>query len=769
MRTIRRLICYSSWTAAVATVGLLALQGCGGQNTKARNGDEASKTAQKPLTTPAGKLYTYHSASDSSRDAGSKADSTDQRLLNLPPKPRLPISERSFLSRFERRNEPVPGQADSFGTEAANEDSAAAVDDDVWRQFDVAQEYYQMGVLANREAGWEEAQYYFEKALKILAGLDIEQDSTETPEQVKYNTLLDNIVADYKMTLRSLGQLDEDITPTALVERFADLENQLEHDTLKVFNGETKASQYDLPVVMNERVRSSMIYFQTQARGAFARYLSRIRKYEWLYNQMIDKYGLPHDLIYLSLVESGFNPNAYSWARAMGLWQFIASTGRLYDLQRNWWVDERKDPVKATDAACRMLRDLYQQFGDWELAMAAYNGGPGRIGRTTARQGTRDFWKLRLKQQTMDYVPLIYAAAIIAKDPTRYGFGDVMYEPPFQWDTISVSKSLDLRAVAEVVGCSLEELKALNPELLRNSTPPRLKNYLLKIPKGKSETLLASLESLNSPKESNFVHHSIRRGETVGTIASKYGVSQYAILEANNMSQTSQIVAGKDLIVPVPIDRSGDAPSADRRQFATNNIYEIQSGDNLWDIAQSFGTTVDAIRRINYLERGSRIYVGQKLRIPMPSASRRKAQPDQPSMSAPQPPIATIDRPSGRAQRAQGASSDATRVDNQKSSDKYTVRAGDTIWDIARLYNTTTVSIRQLNGLGRSGRIFPGQSLTIQRGDTTGFVVHMVQNGETLGKIAQQYGTTIARILVSNGLSDPNSIRVGDNLKIYPE
>ena len=769
MLIIRRLIWYSSWTTAVAAAGFFALQGCGGQNTKARNGDEVSKVAQKPPGTPEGKLYTYHPPEDSSQGSRSAADSTDQRLLNLPPKPRLPISERSFLSRFERRNEPVPGSADSFGAEAANEDSAAAVDDDVWRQFDVAQEYYQMGVLANREASWEEAQYYFEKALKILAGLDVEQDSTETPEQVKYSTLLDNIVADYKMTLRSLGRLDEDITPTALVERFADLESQLEHDTVKVFNGETKASQFDLPVVMNERVRSSLIYFQTQARDAFARYLSRIRKYEWLYNQTIDKYGLPRDLIYLSLVESGFNTNAYSWARAMGLWQFIASTGRLYGLQRNWWVDERKDPIKATDAACRMLRDLYRQFGDWELAMAAYNGGPGRIERTTARQGTRDFWKLRLKQQTMDYVPLIFAAAIIAKDPARYGFGDVMYEPPFQWDTVSVTKSLDLRAVAEVVGCSIEELKTLNPELLRNSTPPRVKNYLLKILKGKSETLLASLESMNSPKESNFVHHTIRRGETVSTIASKYGVSQYAILEANNMSQKTQIIAGKDLIVPVPLDRYTDSPPTDRRQYATNNVYEIQSGDNLWDIARSFGTTVDAIRRINYLERGSRIYVGQKLRIPTPSASRRKGDQSQPSISATRPAIATIDRPSGRAQETQGASSDATRVEGQTGRDKYTVRAGDTIWDIARLFNTTTASIRQINGLGRSGRIYPGQTLVIQRGDTTGFVVHLVQNGETLGKIAQRYGTTVARILVSNGLSDPNSIRVGDNLKIYPE
>ncbi len=744
-----------------------AVVGCGGSGTRPGSETKSTKVAKSPA--PEGKLYTYHPPTDSTRRARQAADSVANHLNNLPPKTPAQALHRSFLSRLDQQES--IGQENWTTPDESNEDSASAIDDDIWRQFDLASEYYQMGVLANREGSWEEAQYYFEKGLKTLASLDIEtempEDSTQatvqTPEQLKYNTLLENIVADYKMTLRSLGQLSEDITPNALVERFNELEGQLEHDTVKMFTGSAAQVQYDLPIVMNDRVRSSLVYFQTRARGAFTRYLSRIKRYEWLYEENFAKHGVPRDLKYLSLVESGFNPHAYSWARAMGLWQFIASTGRLYGLQRNWWVDERKDPIKATDAACRFLKELYQQFGDWELAMAAYNGGPGRISRTTNKQGTRDFWKLRLRQQTMDYVPLIYAAAMICKDPARYGFNDIVFEPPVRWDTVTINKSLDLREIARTVGCSLEELKELNPELLRNSTPPKTRGYVLKVPVGKSEQFWASYESMDSPKETQSVRHTIRRGETVGTIATKYGVSQYALLEANNMSRSSQIIAGKELIVPVPLDRYTGSGPADRSQYlASNNVYEIQAGDNLWDIAKSFGTTVDAIRRINYLDRGASIYVGEKLRIPTASSGRRKSPSTSPEITTPnKPAMASLSAPSKRTAKNSGGETVAT--------DKHRVRTGDTIWDIARMYNTTTASIRQLNGLGRTGKIYPGQLLTVKRSDTTEFINHLVAAGETLGTIASQYRTTVARILMTNGLNDPNTIKVGDHLKIYPE
>lgn len=627
------------------------------------------------------------------------------------------------------------------------DDSASAVDDDLWRQFDLAEEYHAMGVIANREASWEEAQYYFEKGLKIMANLDVETDTSMTPEAVKYNELMDNIIADYRVTLRSLGTLTEDVSASVLIERFADVAGRLGADTLEIYDKEvSKKVTYDIPIVMNDRVKSSIVYFQTVAREAFIKYLKRSKKYTPMMKRILREYNLPEDLIYLSLVESGYNPHAYSWARAMGLWQFIASTGRLYGLDRSWWIDERKDPIKSTHAACRFLKDLYEEFGSWELAMAAYNGGPGRVRRTIKSQKTIDFWKMRLKRQTMDYVPLIMAAAIIAKNPEEYGFHDYEnyeFEPEIVWDEVTIDRCLEMKVIAREVGCSLKELQQLNPELLRRYTPPNMKNYKLKIPKGTAPKFWAAYDGMPSPKETSWVKHKIRRGETVSTIASRYGVSQYAIFEANNLSRRSKIYAGKTLIVPVPLDR--EYQSSDSRKNRTyetsNSIYVVRSGDTMWDIARAFGTTVSALRNINYINRGSRIYVGQKLKIP----GNAKNLKNKSSSSDTYATIGSADNKAGEVKT-------------------YKVRAGDTLWDIARKYGTTTSSIRRLNSLGRSSRIYPGQVLQVA--SSGNYVIHKVKRGETLSAIAGKYRTTVAKIRVFNNINNPDRLAVGAKLRI---
>ncbi len=642
----------------------------------------------------------------------------------------------------------VPADFMLYYGEVDSEDSASAVDDAVWRLFDLAEEYQAMGVIANREASWEEAQYYFEKSLKILANLDIEPDSVLTPEAVKYTTLLSNIIADYRVTLRSLGELQSDVTPSVVVERFGELEKRLGADTMLVFAEESQAITFDLPVKMNDRVKSSIIYFQTVAKDAFRKYLSRSRKYDRLFRDILVKYDIPQDLIYLSLVESGYNPNAYSWARAMGLWQFISSTGRLYGLDRNWWVDERKDPEKSTEAAARFLKDLYTRFGDWELAMAAYNGGPGRVQRAVRKQGTVDFWRLKLKRQTMDYVPLIYAAALMAKDPGRYGFHDIEFEPELIWEEVTIDKCLELKVVAREVGCSVDELKELNPELLRNYTPPNDKKYKLKLPVGSKHKFLAAYDGMPSPKETSWVKHEIRRGETVSTIAARYGVSQYAIFEANNLNHRSKIYAGKTLIVPVPLDReySQWQRNAKDNYQADNSVYTVRSGDTMWDIARAFGTTVNALRRINYIERGSRIYVGQKLKIPS-SAKKLKDM--------------------NRTSSDRAYVSAESQTENESRGKTHKVRSGDTLWDIARKYGTTTAQLRRLNGLGRSSRIYPGQVLAVTGSGGPDYVIYKVERGDTLSRIAKKYRTTVSKILATNHITDADNIRIGHKLRIY--
>lgn len=647
-----------------------------------------------------------------------------------------------------------------FYSSVGIDDSASAVDDDIWRQFELAEEYYAMGAIANREAAWEEARYYFERALKVLAALDIEADSLVSPEAEKYTAILDNIIADYRVALRSLGHLEEDASSSVIIERFGDLANNLSYDTMRVYGEESRAITYDIPIVLNDRVKKSIVYFQTVARDAFAKYLSRSKKYAPMMLRILAEYGLPQDLTYLSLVESGFNPRAYSWARASGLWQFIASTGRLYNLKRNWWIDERRDPVKSTHAACQFLKDLYTEFGSWELAMAAYNGGPGKVRKVIKKQKTIDFWKMRLRRQTMDYVPLIMAAAIIGKDPAKHGFDDIEYEGELAWDDIVIDRCLDLSVVAKTVGCSLQELKDLNPELLRRYTPPNAKKYTLKVPAGSKEDFLLAYESMPSPKETSWVRHKIKRGETVSSIAAKYGVSQYAIFGANNLRRTSKIYAGKELIVPVPLDREYRSSTRRRNRDyqAKNSVYVVRSGDTMWDIARAFGTTVSALRRVNYVERGSRIYVGQKLKIPAKAAKLKEKN--------------VVDSKSSKTYAqthgapAKSKSSGTKGVGSNKQTVTHKVRRGDTVWDIARKYGTTTAKIRRLNGLGRSSRIYPGQVLIVSAEEASDYVIHKVRRGETLTRIARKYRTSITKILAANNISDPDQLRVGERLKI---
>jgi len=704
------------------------------------SGNESNKKTEgndKPLS------YSSSGLTKPEKDSNTKNDSTYKNEVST--------SVLASVKPEDTTATPVDSSQLFFYDNVDVSDSASAVDDDIWRKFDLTEEYQGMGILANREASWEEAQYYFEKALKILAKLDIEQDSLLTPEAVQYDRLLENIVADYRVTLRSLGHLEDDVSSSVILERFSDLADNFGRDTLLVYRKETPPVTYDIPIVMNDRVKKSLIYFQTVARDAFKKYLKRSKKYTPMMKEILNHYGLPEDLIYLSLVESGYNPHAYSWARAVGLWQFISSTGRLYDLNRNWWYDERKDPIKSTHAACRFLKDLYEQFGSWELAMAAYNGGPGRVRNSIKKQKTIDFWKMRLKRQTMDYVPLIMAAAIIGKNPEKYGFDNIEFEDEVVWEEIEIDKCLELSVVAKAIGCSTKELMELNPELLRKYTPPNTKKYILKIPIGTSHKFKKVYAGLPSPKETSWVRHKIKKGETVSTIAARYGVSQYAIFEANNLSRRSKIYAGKFIIVPVPLDRDyfADKQKKDRNYESKNSIYTVRSGDTMWDIARAFGTTVDALRRVNYIARSSRIYVGQKLKIP--SSAKKLKERNKPS-----PKI-----------YASTENKSSSKKNSSASNQKYKVKRGDTLWDIARKFGTTTSNLRNLNGLGRSSRIYPGQVLAVNASGSKDYVIHKVKRGESLSRIADRYRTSISRILAVNNIDDPDMIQVGDKLRIY--
>ncbi|MGZ3533847.1 MAG: transglycosylase SLT domain-containing protein [Thermodesulfobacteriota bacterium] len=273
---------------------------------------------------------------------------------------------------------------------------------------------------------------------------------------------------------------------------------------------------------------------------------------------VLKEHGLPEDLVYLSLIESGFDPNAYSRAKAVGLWQFIYLTGKRYGLRSNWWVDERRDPEKSTIAAAKYLKDLYEMFACWYLAAAGYNAGEYKIINAIKRYKTEDFWKLSnyryLKRETKDYVPLMIAATLVAKEPEKYGFIDVEYQEPLRYEKVKVPELTDLSHIAKACETSLEEIKDLNPELRRGVTPPNETEYEIKIPFGKRDLFLENFEAMKPLEKFQFKTHLVKKGETLPGIAKLYRVDLEPLLEINHLSKMSPLSKGTTVLIPLSKD-----------------------------------------------------------------------------------------------------------------------------------------------------------------------------------------------------------------------
>jgi len=319
-----------------------------------------------------------------------------------------------------------------------------------------------------------------------------------------------------------------------------------------------KESDFDIPVVINDKVERFIHLFQTTIRHKFVTWLARSEKYIPFMRNLLKEHGLPEDLVYLALIESGFDPYAYSRSKAVGLWQFIYFTGKRYGLKVNWWVDERRDPEKSTIAAAKYLKDLYEMFECWYLAAAGYNAGEYKIVRAIKRYQTDDFWKLTkhqyLKRETKNYVPLMIAAALVAKDPEKYGFTDVEYQEPLRYEKVMVPELTALSLIAKACETSLEEIKDLNPELRREVTPPNESEYEIKIPFGKKDLFQENFEALQPLEKFQFKTHLVRKGETLKGIAKLYRVDLEPLLEINHLNKTSRISKGMTLFIPISKD-----------------------------------------------------------------------------------------------------------------------------------------------------------------------------------------------------------------------
>ena len=405
-------------------------------------------------------------------------------------------------------------------------------------------------------------------------------------------------------------------------------------------------TSHDVDIPLNRKVLSYIELFQGNLRDFISEGLQRGVQYLPMIQKEFREQGLPLDLAYIPLIESAFKNTARSRVKAQGMWQFMSYTGREHGLELNWYVDERSDPEKATEAAAKYLKTLGKMFGqDWHLAMASYNGGPGRVQRAIRRSGKNDFWALTatsryLPRETREYVPMILAAIVIAKNPSQYGF-HVNPAPPLAFEKVQVSDPIDLRLVAEWTNAPIDEIEALNPELRRWTTPVRSPNYEIKVPVGTGDAFRARLAETPAENLNAFQWHSVKKGETLLSISRKLKVRQADLAEANSLTLRSRVQPGQQLIIPrapttlLAANPENPAPEtvlAESRPVVSENallaaaqpepvqpqriVHRVKRGDTLFSIAKLYNTTVASLRSWNTRTiRGNRINIGDRLTI----------------------------------------------------------------------------------------------------------------------------------------------------------
>jgi membrane-bound lytic murein transglycosylase D len=444
-----------------------------------------------------------------------------------------------------------------------------------------------------------------------------------------------------------------------------------------------------------------------------------------LFQNVFKKEGLPPDLVHLVFVESGFNLHARSVSAAVGPWQFLRSTGRLFGLTVNQWVDERKDPEKSTVAAARYLKHLYSIFGDWPLALASYNAGEGTVLRAIKAQGTTNYWDLRLPRQTEDYVPQFMAVLAISREPEKYGFDEIELDQPMDFDEIALKGAVDLRAIAKFAECSYDEMKLLNPAVLRHAAPGQDGITMLRVPRGKADLILSKLQDGASlPSVELSVKHRVRKNETLQGIADQFHVGASSLAQANGISRSSPLKRGMVLTVPAslrgpaPAEIDQGDPRASTAYVPERNIklpatsldaesdaegrtcHTVRKGETLDMIANQYGVSVGDIKQWNHLKT-SAVRRGTRLKIRVGEAAVSSPE----SLAADSARVAMIRPPASSRRHHSSKGAVAT-------NGTIRVQSGDTLEDLAKRHGTTVSKLKQANGLDNS-RIRTGQRLKL--------------------------------------------------------
>jgi membrane-bound lytic murein transglycosylase D len=490
-----------------------------------------------------------------------------------------------------------------------------------------AEKLYAAGLGDYRAGNLDKARQQFDQCLSLLlqSKLDVPGDDHLNAE---FNKLVENIYGLEVAAVERGDTLSEHKYEPAPIEAFAGLTFPVDPKVKQRVQAEIKTVRSDLPLVSNDYVDGVITYLQGRGSGFVNTVLKRAGQYQKLFSEALRQEGLPQDLIYLAAAESGYNPFAISRAGAKGIWQLMLGRAVEYGLKKDRWVDEREDPGKSTSAAVRHLKDLYQQFGDWYLAMAAYNCGPVNVQKAIEKTGYADFWMLRqlhaLPVDTENYVPIIIATALIAKDPQAYGF-NVQPGPPLETDQVAVSVPTDLRLVAQIIDRPVEEVIRLNPGLLRWTTPGNNPEFVLNLPLGTRETYEQGIEAVPADKRIWWRVHKVAEGDTLLSVARKFRVTPVALARANGLERDTVLTAGTRLVLPLAPGSESSLARVRERGPRRPFWYRVKAGDTLERIADRFDVTPYQIRRWNKMQ-SSQLVAGRRLRIYVATGGSRPSR-----------------------------------------------------------------------------------------------------------------------------------------------
>ncbi|MFQ6084035.1 MAG: LysM peptidoglycan-binding domain-containing protein [Candidatus Aminicenantia bacterium] len=521
--------------------------------------------------------------------------------------------------------------------------------------------------LIQEKAGTEENE---EASALIEEAMDAYQDAQLAWERGDFDTALTALDEAYSLILRA--KLPQD---SPLIQEKNDLRLLIARRIQEIYASRLVTvgdKNKTIPLVENKYVKEEIKLFQTKERKYFEESFKRSGHYRKMIIKELKKVGLPEELSWLPLIESGFKVRALSRARALGLWQFISSTGYRFDLKRDRWVDERMDPIKSTQAATKYLTELHSLFGDWTTALAAYNCGELRVQNVIRSQRINyldNFWDLyiMLPRETARFVPRFIAALLIISNPEKYGFNLLSPDPPLKYEIISINRPVKLSSLSKTLGLKAEELTSFNPELRHDATPDY--KYLLKVPVGMSKKAKIAVNALPRwiPPEATYIVHYVRRGETLSRIASRYRTSVSAIARLNRLRRVHLIRPGQRLKIPVRGRRYISTSALKSIKLGQEITYTVKRGDSLYHLAKIFNTTVRRIKQDNKLK-SNVLHIGQKLVI--------------------------------QSGRPEGAI-------------VYKVKAGDTPFDIAKKFGMNLNDLLGLNGLSTRSKIYPGQELWV--------------------------------------------------------